>query len=228
MKLLLLTFVCLLTQTHSLNLLKTLQLCPQILEVDLLQFVSPSVLSALCLNDVDRDEPIRIYNLTTQTNKTIDKPKAQLVSAIHYEPNLQILLIGDNNSTVHLYDMKTNNITSQFHTSHNNVQILGIAISTKSKTVATVGTDGQLCAFSYITNKSSCVLAHAFNASVVHVWQNELIITCGGDRVCKSWRTEGADSKIIAVKSYMLSKISKVKEIFSSNRRLIAAGAEGY
>lgn len=121
MKLLLFALISLLAQINCISLLKTLQLCPQILEVDLLQFISPSVLSALCINDVDRDEPIRIYNLTTQTNKTIDKPKTQLISGIYYEPNLQILLIGDNNSTVHLYDIKKSNITSQFHTNHNNV-----------------------------------------------------------------------------------------------------------
>lgn len=71
LQLLTFAFLFLLTKISCVNLLKTVQLCPQIFEVDLLQYISPTAVSALCSNDVDLDEPIRIYNLTSQTNKSI-------------------------------------------------------------------------------------------------------------------------------------------------------------
>lgn len=80
-----------------------------------------------------------------------------------------------------------------------------------------VGNDGKLCILNLLTNKTNCVLAHAFNASAIHINKfDNNVITCGGDRLCKLWRIEKTDDKIILVKTCMLSKITKVNQILAS------------
>lgn len=74
-----------------------------------------------------------------------------------------------------------------------------------------MGSDGKLCVGSMLKNRTSCVLAHSFNATAIHVsLEMEMVITCGGDRICRSWRIEGPEESAIGLKSYLLSKMSHV------------------
>lgn len=80
-----------------------------------------------------------------------------------------------------------------------------------------------------LANKTNCILAHAFNATAIKINKfDNTIITCGGDRLCKQWRVQKPDDKIILVRPYMLNKISVINQIIVSNKRIIAAGPEGF
>lgn len=89
-----------------------------------------------------------------------------------------------------MYDLYNNKTSYIFKNSQPNVMIEGIATCLDRQLVMWVGIDGKLCVANWLKNTTNCILAHSFNATAISYHPSGLLITCGGDRLCKSWRIQ--------------------------------------
>ena len=114
-----------------------------------------------------------------------------MVSTFNFAEEANILAAGYSNSSVIIFDLHNKRQSFMFHNVLANVLVEGVALSPIRQLVLWVGIDGKLCLGSWLRNITNCILAHSFNATAIEYREIDgLVLTCGGDRTCKSWRIQ--------------------------------------
>lgn len=110
----------------AISLLKSAAPCPQILTLTHIHLVDPEQLLLHCGSDVDREEPAQIYNMTGNKSIILSKDKSELVSVVEYHSDAGLVVLGDSNSTVSIYDHDGTHyrVLGKFNSGQNNVKVL--------------------------------------------------------------------------------------------------------